>query len=199
MSTHYRLLSNVSLRDLLDGRLEKYGVREHDESTDQLRALTDGRNAVCVYVDDDGYVSDLSTRGANNPKRIFTAIADVFDTDVVSEHEPQFWGFETQEEWDAFMEQMSRESDDRFYAQLMKYLRGEPCDIKPGTIGMGWAEVAKTLVDKDESLLLPENKDKLLKIIQSHEDEHRVIVTSSPEEEAWVQMLCTHEDDLPRA
>jgi hypothetical protein len=202
MSTDYRSLSKVSVYDLFDGRVEKHGVREHikeDETNDKKRCLTDGRNYMWVYIDDECNVGSLTRYGANAPSKILHAIAQVFDTDIVSEYEPQFWGFETQEEWDAYMERLSRESDDRFYAKLVKYLRGEPCDIEPGTIGMRWAEVAKTLVDKDESLLLPENKDKLLKMVQSYGDEHRVIVTLTPEEKASVQMVCTHEDDLPRA
>jgi hypothetical protein len=42
------------------------------------------------------------------PGYILTAISDGFDVDIVSEYEPQFWGFDTQEEWDARMEEMSR-------------------------------------------------------------------------------------------
>jgi len=47
MSTNYRLLKDVLARDLLDGRLEVFGVHEYlnDETTGQKRLLTDGRNS----------------------------------------------------------------------------------------------------------------------------------------------------------
>jgi hypothetical protein len=61
------------------------------------------------------------------------------------------------------MEEMSRESRERFYVDLMRYLRGEPSDIRPGIIGMTQAEIAKRLTEKDPTLLLPENKDKFLR------------------------------------
>src|SRR5262245_9316500 len=97
-----------------------------------------------------------------DPGYILTAISDEFDVGIVSEYEPQYWGFDTQEEWEAFEERRAKEIDEKFYIELSKYLRGEPNDIKPGTVGMGEAEIAKTLVEKDPSLLLPINKDKLL-------------------------------------
>jgi hypothetical protein len=45
--------------------------------------------------------------------------------------------------------------------QLMKYLRGEPSGIQPGTINMTMAEIAKKLVEKDAALLLPANRSRL--------------------------------------
>lgn len=42
-------LKQLRFSDLLDGRLEHFGVREHpvpDETTEHLRCLTDGRTAV---------------------------------------------------------------------------------------------------------------------------------------------------------
>ena len=64
-------------------------------------------------------------------------------------------------------EKMSQEHEEEFHIELLKYLRGEPNDIRPGTIGMLKAEIARTLVEKDPSLLLSVNKDKLRNEIQS--------------------------------
>ena len=151
MSTDYRLLRKVPACDLFDGRLEEFGVREHvkpEAKTEKSRLLTDGRNYLWVYIDDDGFVGCLSRYGGNAPGKILNAVADVFDTDLVSEYEPQFWGFDTQEEWDACMEKMSQKAEEEFHIEIFKYLRGEPNDIRPGTIGMCKAEIAKTLVKK---------------------------------------------------
>ena len=58
MSTDYRPLKEIAACDLFDGRLEELGVRVHvkqDENTgEEVRMLTDGRNYLWVYVDDDG-------------------------------------------------------------------------------------------------------------------------------------------------
>jgi hypothetical protein len=121
----------------------------------------------------------------------------VFDTDIVSEYEPQYWGFETQEEWDAW----EKKRYEVFYIEIMKYVRGEPNNIRPGTIGMYEAEIAKTLIAKDPAFLFPLNKDKLLKEMRSiYEREHNTeTVTLSPQDIALANMVATHEDDLPSA
>jgi len=65
---------------------------------------------------------------------------------------------------------------------------------------MGWAEEAKNLVENDSTLLLPENKDKLLNEARSvYDRDHAVTVTLTPEDLALVEMIATHEDDLPKA
>lgn len=98
------------------------------------------------------------------------------------------------------MEKMSKEAEEKFHIELLKYLRGEPNDIGPGTIGMLEAEIAKTLVEKDPSLLLPINKDKLRNELRSiYDREHAVTVTLDEKDLALVRMLSTDEDDLPRA
>jgi hypothetical protein len=198
MSTDYRPLEKVRACDLFDGRLEAFGVREHikpDETTERKRCLTDGRNYLWVYINDDGQIGSLTRYfPGGNPGKILNAIAETWDTDIVSEYEPQFWGFETQEEWDAWSEKESREQRDEFHIELLKYLRGEPNDIRPGTIGMTWAEIAKRLVENDPELLLPENKEKLRSEIgATYDREPAVRVTLTPEQAAARAL----EDDVP--
>jgi hypothetical protein len=190
--------------ELFDGRLEAVGVWEHYpawELAPNQKILTDGSNYLHVYSKEKGLVSSFSRYMPNgNPGQILTAISDEFDVDIVSEYEPQFWGFDTQEEWDAAMEGLSRECEERFHLELLKYLRGEPNDIRPGTNGMIEAEIAKKLIENDPALLLPINKDKLRNEIKSiYDREHAVKVTLGPKDLALVRMLSTDEDDLPRA
>jgi hypothetical protein len=93
-----------------------------------------------------------------------------------------------------------RKHEEEYYIELVKFLRGEPNDIRQGTIGMIEAEIAKTLVEKDPSLLLPINKDKLRNDVRSiYDREHAVKVALGPKDLALVRMLSTDEDDLPRA
>jgi hypothetical protein len=123
-----------------------------------------------------------------HPENILNAVAAVFDTDIVSEYEPQFWGFETKDEWDAAWEEMAREDEEKFHIELLKYARGEPNDIGPGTVGMLKAEIAKRLVEKDSSLLLPINRDQLrIEIQLIYDREHTVTVTLSPRDIASVR------------
>ena len=203
MSTDYRLLTDVVACDVFDGRLEVFGIHEHfnNETTEQSRLLTDGRNYLWLYIDDAGFVSCVTRYMPNGaPSKILSAIAEAFDTEIVSEHEPQFWGFETQEEWDSSELAIAKEQKEKFYREILKYLQGELNDITPGTIGMIKAEIAKKLVDGDPMLLLAANKDKFQAAIESTYDcDHAVFVELSPQELAAAKMRASHEDDLPCA
>jgi hypothetical protein len=55
-------------------------------------------------------------------------------------------------------------------------LRGETNEIRPETIWMSKAEIAKSLVQKDPSLLLPANKETLLNQI---DDRDRAIAAAA--------------------
>ncbi len=65
---------------------------------------------------------------------------------------------------------------------------------------MCMAEIAKTLVENDPSLLLPEHKDKLRNEINAiFYRDHTVRVTLSPRDLAFADMIAADEDDLPQA
>lgn len=202
MSTNYRLLKAVPACDLFDGRLEEFGIREHPaaDTTEMAKCLTDGRNYLWVYLDDRSFVTAATRYGANVPSKILSAIAEAFDTDIVSEYEPQYWGFDTQEEWDAAWEADARESEKKFYAEVVKYVRGEPSDVRPRTVGEIHAKIAKTLAANDPSLLLVENLDKVIaKVNEIYDRDHAVKVTLTKEQMEFARLLATHEDDLPQA
>jgi len=203
MSTAFAPLKKIAARDLFDKRLEAFGVREHvmpDKTTEKKRCLTDGRNYLWVSVNDEGLVAYISRYGGNAPGKILSAIAEAFDTDIVSEYQPQYWGFSTQEQWDAAEEEMSRQSRERFYVDLVRYVRAERNGIRPGTIGMIQAEIAKRLANEDPTFLLLENKDKFLDKIDSiYKRDHAIVVTLSEEDIAFARMIVTHEEDLPSA
>ena len=176
MSTDFRFEKRISASDLFDGRLEAHGVREHktvldpddpvsvvSQADEHSRCLTDGEsNFLWVYINDDGKVGCVTRYMPNgNPGKILGAIADTFDTNIFSEHEPQFWGFDTQEAWDAAMQKLHEEYQAKFYVKLCDYVRGKPDHgIGPGTIGDEMAKIAKTLAAVDRSIL--DDKDRLL-------------------------------------
>ncbi len=203
MSTDYKPLKKIRASDLFDGRLGRFKVHEHlkpDETNETRRCLSDGRNFVWVYIGDDGNVAGLSRYGCNAPGGILASIAEAFDTDIVSEYQPQFWGFDTQQEWDAYQERIANEHKGRFYLEILKHLRGEANDIRPGTIGMIQAQIAGRIVAKKPELMLAQNKDRLLSAIDEiYEREHVVQVTLSEADIAAARMAITDEDDLPQA
>ena len=197
MSIHYVPLRKICFSNLFDGALERFGIREYvnEHTTESSRCLTDGNYGHCAYRDKDGYVGDIAGYGMNVPGKILSAIAEAFDTDIVSEYEPQYWGCETQEEWDKVQEKMAEEDDDRFYEDLGRYLQGDENVFDPSTLGMAWAKKAKTLIAENPELGLPERKAELL---QAAKAGHGITVTLDERDIARVKMLMTHEDDLPR-
>ena len=195
MSMYYGLRKSIKADELFDGRLEAFGVREElrPEGTadryppymkvKEVRYLTDGQNSMEVVVYESGF-PDVSVQNlwCAPEREILYAIAEAFDTDIISEHEPEYWGFDTKEEWDAHEKRIHEEHDRQFHAELLKHLRGEPTDIQPGTIGMKKAEIAKSLVEKDPSFMEPANRDKLMgEIYAIYDREHTVKVTLSPQ------------------
>ena len=202
MSTHFRPLTPIRMADLFDGRLKDVGVHEHHskETTANQKCLTDGRNFLWIDGDEKGLVSLLSRYGMNAPQRILQAICDEFDVDIVSEYEPQFLGFKTQEEWDAWERAMATKADEDFYNEVVKFVRGEAHDIKPGTNGMVLAEIAKRLIAESPDLLAEDKRPDLIKAVNLvYERDHAVVVTLTDEDLAVAGMAATHEDDLPQA
>jgi hypothetical protein len=207
MSTYYRPLEKISACCLFDGRFEKSDIREHrnDSTTETERCLTDGRNYLWVSIDDAGFVYRFRRYGENLPGKMLNAVANAFDTDIASEYEPRYWGFDTEEELIAWRmartkeaEALEEEVNEKFYVELVKFLRGEPNGIGPGTVYMRRAKVAKTLVEKDPTLLLLENKDRLLGEMRSICDRYPAILFAlTPEGDiVSAEMIAAPEDDL---
>jgi len=137
MSTDFRLLQRVRGCDLFDGRLEEFNVREHfhlSQATKKERCLTDGCSYLWVFMDDDGFVSSLTRWMPNgDPSKILDAIAVALDTGIVSEHESQYWGFDTVEEWRAAEKKWSMElekAEKKIHREILKYLRGQRNNIR---------------------------------------------------------------------
>ncbi len=92
-----------------------------------------------------------------------------------------------------------KEHEDHYHKEMMKFLRGEPSDITPGTIGMQKSEIAKKLVESDPTLLLEENKERFYaEIAAIFKRDHAISVKLSTQDLAAATMMVVHEDDLPR-
>jgi len=142
--------------------------------------LTDGHNYLWVTADEAGCVSSFKGYLPNGaPDLILAAVEEVCDTEIVSEYEPKFWGFKTQEEWDAAEMRLEEKHDAELYGEIMKYVRGEPNDLRPGTNVMVLAEMAKLLIAENPELGLPDRKAELLKAVRRVDSEHRLTLSDS--------------------
>lgn len=163
MSTDFRTKSKIMMSDLFDGRLSKYGISEdcNEDTKCTTRCLTDNDNFIWVFGNAAGRATRITRYGMNSPEHILNAIAQEFDTEIYSEHEPQFWGFSSQEEWHEWQLDPKQFPDD-FYESVIQYLSGNGVKYDEGTILRIQLEIAKELSNQNSDLLLPENKEKLL-------------------------------------
>ena len=69
MSLELNLTKKLHAHDLFGGQLEKFGIREHGYTGSETeRCLSDGRNCLWVYMNEDGSISYLKIWGLNNPE-----------------------------------------------------------------------------------------------------------------------------------
>ena len=104
MSIYFKFQKEIKVADVFDGRFEKFGFREHlaKEPDPHSRWLSDGVNAVCI-INYNGIVVQINKyAGVGHPTHILRALEKEFDTEIFSENEPQYWGFDTIEEWMAW-------------------------------------------------------------------------------------------------
>ena len=167
MSLDFRTDKQILMEELFDGRLAAFGVGERvvPSTSREDRLLSDGVNSVWAHGCKQGHVSHLTVYGLNSAVFIADAICRAFDTWMYTEHEPQYWGFDTQEAFDAWMREGANEAKEDFYLELMDYLQGRPHRVSPGTNGMKMLEIGRDLVAHDPGLALPARKEELLTAI----------------------------------
>jgi hypothetical protein len=164
MSTAYKPLFNIRFENIFDARLDKYEVREQirTDTSDSTRYLAGPDGVLAVFSEQNGASSSFVRPSFEPmPWSTFDALNREFDTEFVSEHDHRFWGFDTAKEWDQFQNEITRGENDDFYIDLIRYARGEPNGLIPGTVGFEEAEIAKTLIERDANLAKPEARDAL--------------------------------------
>jgi hypothetical protein len=201
MSTHYAPIKSVSFAKVFDGRLEQFGIWEHvgeNTNSETRRCLTDGRAYLWVYANSDGNIDTILSTAGNVSGKIFHAIEASFDTYIASEYDPEFWGFETEDEMDFAFAKIAAERDKNFLIELRKYLTGEPNDISVGTVDMEKAKIAEKLISKEPALLLPDKEVYLWKAIEEiyiSAQEFDFMSSVSYEKESKTGVV--DEDDIP--
>jgi hypothetical protein len=102
--------------------------------------------------------------------------------------------------WDNWHKQENKKAEDKFYDDILKFLRGEPNGISPGTIGMIKAEIAKNLVTSDPSLIVSERREALLEAVNAiYDRDHTVTITLTEQDLAAAYMMAARTDDLSKA
>jgi hypothetical protein len=62
------------------------------------------------------------------------------------------------------------------------------------------AELAKSLVESDESLIAPNNRQQLLQAVKAiYDRDHAITVTLTPEDMAAVELMVARPNKLPQA
>jgi hypothetical protein len=201
VSVYFKSKKKISMSKLFDGRLQNVGVREEivaGDTTATARCLTDGTNYVWVNGDDNGVSFTLYNVLANTPSRIFDAVCRAFKTDILSEHQPEYWGFKSEAAMNAYHERLAQKHRNAFYRDLIKYLRGEPHGLVRGTIGADQAKIAKKLVARNPRLLSPRNKAELLRQVEEL-DRSSNVVSLTESDMAGMKMAATDEKVRPKA
>jgi len=164
--------AKIRLSEVFGGLLELWGVTEHiarDTEPGKAQCLTDGEGAyLWVYADEAGMVTTL-TRQFMIPMTVnlHDALVEAFGVDIVSEYQPEFWGFATNEEWEVAQEEIAKVHEREFEIDLMKYLRGEPNGIQPDTVGMVKAEIGRKLVEENPNLMSESLRSELMAEIET--------------------------------
>jgi len=164
MSMDYHPLTPIRMADLFDGRLKAVGVHEElcEDATPDERCLTDGRNFVWVSCSARELVTSFSSRG--DPGHILQTISKEFGVRILRE-DVYFNGDEFTQECSDAWDAMAEKVDQEFYPEMVKFVRGESHAIKPGSVWMTKAEIAKRLIANCPDLLAEAKRSELLKAI----------------------------------
>jgi hypothetical protein len=205
MSTDYITTKEIHVSELLDGRLKRFGIHElivPDTTSECERCLTDGNSNLWMHLANEGSLWYLTWDAASGaPDDILGAIADLFETKIYSEYQYQYWGFETPEEMGKWLEEVGNKHDE-FRADVFRYLRGKAHGIVVGTIGEIKADIAKSFVEANPSLLNVDNHDELFRKVDEiyrNDPRHSVTDALTKVDIATAELMVTHEDDLPKA
>lgn len=93
MSIDFEPSKRLLASDLFDGRLDKGFVTEVvGDFKGGLRVLTDGRNFLCVYIDENDAVTLMTRYAGNDVDYIIAVIEAAFDLEIYHEYQWEFWG-----------------------------------------------------------------------------------------------------------
>ncbi|NRP27351.1 hypothetical protein XMD420_000954 [Marinobacterium sp. xm-d-420] len=166
MSTSYCAVIKLPIEQVFDKRLWRHGIIEffEEEITTLDRCLTNGIDYIWIHLNKINETS-CAFQVDRIPTDFELQLIELLEANVYSEHEPQFWGFETMEEWHSAMEEEARIEREEFYANLVAFLKFKTHKFKKGTVAMDKVLIAHDLVIEDPTFLVAERKDQFLETI----------------------------------
>jgi hypothetical protein len=171
-------MRKIEFAALFDGRLEKFGVEElgNPDTTSYSKCLTDdGGNCLWINCGEDGSVAVMTCYFLNgDPSKILCRIQEALNTKIVSEYEPEYWGFDSEAEWKTRLRELKWQ-EDQFFVDLLKFIANEPNGIRAGTNDETTAKIAKRLVEVDPTLVLPAKRQRLKELITEVRDRDLLI------------------------
>jgi hypothetical protein len=203
MSTCYRLEKNISMNELFGGCLERFGIHKEKvegKPTGERRLLTEGRNS--LWICGDNITEEIYASAASRcPGKILAAIALVFDTNIWSEHNPQFWGFETDDKWEYSRDHFGREGREELYTEIIRFVEGQQNHIDLEVIGMRQAIIAKNLIAENPDLSSPVQEASLMQMIDKEymEIDFDHPPTQGEDEMMIAKVIASMNDNLRRA
>lgn len=102
----------IVFRELFDGRLEPFGIREIivPQAAPEFRLLSDGETELGVYANSDGNVEEmLSTVDVSYGCPIVWQVERLFEVTIFSNSDPGFYGLSTEEDFRAAIDRMEAE------------------------------------------------------------------------------------------
>jgi UDP-2,3-diacylglucosamine pyrophosphatase LpxH len=163
MLTHYRLEKKIKIKELFDGRLERFGVYNActKDVTRTWGCLHDDRNSLIVHGDE--LVESMTGFGLfNATEKILTAITTAFNTEIFSEYNPQVWMYKTEEEWHRDRRKSTERNPVIFYNMVIEHARGETQECTLLRDGLLMVRVAKDLIIENPDLASPEREMELM-------------------------------------
>jgi hypothetical protein len=163
MLTHYRLEKKIKIKELFDGRLERFGVYNActKDVTRTWGCLHDDRNSLIVHGDE--LVESMTGFGLfNATEKILTAITTAFNTEIFSEYNPQIWMYKTEEEWHRDRRKSTERNPVIFYNMVIEHARGETQECTLLRDGLLMVKVAKDLIIENPDLASPEREMELM-------------------------------------
>jgi hypothetical protein len=164
MYTDYATLKSVPFDQLLDGRLERWGVKPVYTDDNGRVLLSDGNSFMWAYRTENDSLSCVR-HTQNKPTHILNAVSEAFESELVSGDDRRFWGCDSGSEqdqndwWSCYDRRI-------LYFKLMNFLKTGTHGFHVWTPGEVYMLVGKKLVESNPEFARPEKREDLLSAIE---------------------------------
>jgi hypothetical protein len=139
-----------------------------------------------MFCNDMGMVRSFTRWAGNSAGLILYAITEALKVEIVSEYEPRYWGYETEEEWEAAetaWQEANAKEEQAFWNEIIKFARGESDKIvtmRRKSVAIEMAEIAKRLIAQSPELLAEDKRADLIEAVETMFRQHLVETSGIP-------------------